>query len=105
MLTYFVKDIDYLAESYSEVQRLLLEVYLSVINLKDLAEKELGSKMETGIQLTSGVSLAKRALRIVREKQDFKLLKYLIHKNAQESKILTSQFGSNHPHFDVKIKA
>jgi hypothetical protein len=59
----------------------MLEVYLSIITLRDMAEEKLGHKIDTSIELTPGISLAKRALRIVREKTDFKLLKYFIHQS------------------------
>lgn len=74
-----MKQVDYEGETFSEVQKLLLEVYLSVITLRDMAEEKASTKLDTAIELTPGISLAKRALRIVREKQDFKLLKYFIH--------------------------
>ena len=58
-------------ESFQEVQKLLLEVYLSVITLKQMAEEKLGTKFDTILEMTLGVSQARRALKIVREKADF----------------------------------
>ena len=43
-------------ESFQEVQKLLLEVYLSVITLKQMAEEKLGSKLDTILEMTLGVS-------------------------------------------------
>jgi hypothetical protein len=50
-----------------------------MITLRDMAESKSGHKIDSVLQMTPGISLAKRALRIVKEKQDFKLLKYYIH--------------------------
>lgn len=69
IITFIITKIDYeKAVTFSEVQKLLLEVYLSMVTLRDMAEEKTGHKIDTSIQLTPGISLAKRALRIVREK-------------------------------------
>jgi hypothetical protein len=106
-LTYVIKGSDFTAESFSEIQKLLLEVYLSIITLKDIA-KEKNHKIEDSLQLTPGISNAKLALRIVREKEEYKMLKYYIHLDSLPAHIKKSSnqfFGVMHPHLDVKIRA
>lgn len=46
-----------------------------------MAEEKLGRKMDTILEMTLGVSQARRALKIVREKSEFQFLKYFIHEN------------------------
>lgn len=89
ILTYVIKEIDYTVDSFSDVQKLLLEVYLSIITLKDMAEEK-NAKIDSILQMTPGISLAKRCLRIVREKQDFQLLKYYVHLEALPAHVTKS---------------
>lgn len=47
IITLIIKEIDYTKSSYSEVQKLLLEVYLSILTLKDMAEAKTGTKIDS----------------------------------------------------------
>jgi len=58
-----------------------LEIYLSLIHLYERAEAEFNCKFDKIIELTPGVSEAKRAFRIVREKSSFQFLKYYVFHN------------------------
>lgn len=73
ILTRIVKDIDFTKteSAFSEEQKQLLEVYLSLIHLSERAEAEYNCKFDKILELTPGISDAKRALRIVREKDSF----------------------------------
>lgn len=42
-----MKDIDFTKDSFKEVQKLLLEVYMTMINLKEAAEEQLKIKIES----------------------------------------------------------
>lgn len=44
-----------------------------------MAESKTGTKIDAIIQMTPGISNVKRALRIVKEKDQYKLLKYYSH--------------------------
>jgi hypothetical protein len=73
-----------------------------------MAEEKLGKKMDTILEMTLGVSQARRALKIVREKSDFQFLKYFIHENKlqdHDRQLMNQSFGTLNPHFDVKVKA
>jgi hypothetical protein len=103
-----VKGIDYTGENQKEVQKLLLEVYLTLINLKELAEEHSKTKIESILQSTPGISSAKRCLKILREQQNFKFVKYYIHQSGLPEYVVKAQnqfFGCMHPHLDVKIRA
>ena len=69
------------------MQKLLLEVYLSMITLRDMAEQQIGHKLDTSIELTLGISNAKMALRIVKEQKDFKFLRYYIHQQSLPAEV------------------
>lgn len=108
IITYIIRQIDYTKSTYTEVQKLLLEVYLSMITLRDMAEQQIGHKLDTSIELTLGISNAKMALRIVKEQKDFKFLRYYIHQQslpAEVAKEFKQSFGTVHPHYDTKIRA
>ena len=103
-----MKGIDYTGENQKEVQKLLLEVYLTLINLKELAEEHSKTKIESILQSTPGISSAKRCLKILREQQNFKFVKYYIHQSGLPEYVVKAQnqfFGCMDPHLDVKIRA
>jgi hypothetical protein len=52
---------------------------MTIINLKEAAEDKLKVKIENILQATPGIGQAKRCLQIMREKTDYKFLKYYIH--------------------------
>lgn len=108
VLTHCIRDIDYSKGKYQEIQKLLLEVYLCLINLKEASEAKLSKKIESTLQCTAGISNAKRALKVVSEQTDFNFLRYFIHQASTPDFVLKTSnqtLGCMHPHFDVKIKA
>jgi hypothetical protein len=74
-----VKEIDYTKDKLSEVQKMLLEVYLPLITLKNLVEAKTGSVIDSILQITPGISEAKRSLRIIKEQTNYSFLKYFVH--------------------------
>jgi hypothetical protein len=79
LITYLVKEIDYTKDKLSEVQKMLLEVYLPLIILKNLVEAKTGSVIDSILQITPGISEAKRSLRIIKEQTNYSFLKYFVH--------------------------
>ena len=67
MITHIVKDIDYTSDNCKEVQKMLLEVYLTLINLKNVAEEHSKTRIESILHSTTGISNAKRCIKILRE--------------------------------------
>jgi len=47
IITHVVKEIDYTKDKLSEVQKMLLEVYLPLITLKNLVEEKTGSAIDS----------------------------------------------------------
>jgi len=79
-----------------------------LIHLYERAEAEFNCKFDKIIELTPGVSEAKRALRIVREKNSFQFLKYYVFHSQladQQKKLINESVATQHNHFDVKTMA
>lgn len=67
-------------KKFSEKQKLLLEIYLGLVGLVQRASSELGRlTWDSTLEITKGISIAKRGLQIIKEKSNFKFLPYYIH--------------------------
>jgi hypothetical protein len=57
------------------------------------------------LEITKGISIAKRGLQIIKEKDNFSFLPYLIHHEGlrdAEKALLNQTYESQHPSFNVK---
>jgi hypothetical protein len=85
-----------------------LEVYLGLILLCERAEVYFNCRFDKIPEMTPGVSEAKRAIRIVREKGSFSFLKYYVYHSKladYQKKLMNEKVSTQHNHYDVKIIA
>lgn len=99
LITRVAKSIDYDNQnndkSFTEVKRLILETYLSLINLYANASSKGLASFDKILQTTKGISDAKRGYQIVKEKQEMKFLRYLHHHDQlkdHEKKLIQKTF-------------
>jgi len=112
LITKIVKQIDYEKadkpdnKSFSEKQKLLLEIYLGLIGLVQKASNDFGRlTWDSTLEITKGISIAKRGLQIIKEKDAFNFLPYFIHHKDlkdNEKNMLNQTYESNHNAFNVK---
>ena len=79
-----------------------------MIHLCEKAEVDFNFKFDKILEMTPGVSEAKRALRIVREKGSFSFLKYYVYHSQladHQKKLMNETVATQHNHYDVKIMA
>jgi hypothetical protein len=77
---------------------------MGLIQLSETARLEHSYKFDSTLEITPGISFAKRGLRVVQEREKFDFLRYSIHGmylTETQLKALNVTIQTNHPSFDT----